>query len=305
MKDTKLTTFSYNSEDEEEYFALLQRIRAGLDDKDSITRESSDLLQDLESAAGISRNKKVPLDRNALLEDYDYDSLDKYDVVYNDYVPSRSNMYGDLRPKPPSEDIIVVSPSPEIYNDPYEQYGVNNPNWYGDGPSSTIGYGPEDFIVETVNLDKDFFYQFFTSKPMILDTDVSTSTSVEINGGLRNYYPLKRGRGEQETLSNLPEHLIGQHILPDHILKRTGELSEDANEINTEDSLKPEILNKSKFKRYNVPPEIIITNEMNLPQYRSLDSVPQQQNYYNEEERESRNIEDDKNNDNENQSETL
>ena len=54
--------------------------------------------------------------------------------------------------------------------------------------ASTPGYGPDDFIVETVNLDKDFFYQFFTSKPMIIDTDVVTSTSVQVSllhpGGL-------------------------------------------------------------------------------------------------------------------------
>ena len=46
--------------------------------------------------------------------------------------------------------------------------------------ASTAGYGPDDFIVETVNLDKNFFYQFFTSKPMIIDTDVVTSTSVQV-----------------------------------------------------------------------------------------------------------------------------
>ena len=46
--------------------------------------------------------------------------------------------------------------------------------------ASTAGYGPDDFIVETVNLDKNFFYQFFTSKPVIIDTDVVTSTSVQV-----------------------------------------------------------------------------------------------------------------------------
>ena len=215
----------------------------------------------------------------------DYNILDKYDVVYNnDYMPPKSNMYGDLRPKPPSEDIIVVSPSPEVYNDPYEQYGVNNPNWYGNSPSSTIGYGPDDFIVETVNLDKDFFYQFFTSKPMILDTDVSTSTSLEVNG-LRDYYPIKRGRGDQEELSNLPEYLVGQDILPEHILKKSGLQYEDGDATANLDSInannviinknsadsRPQIVNKSKFKRYNVPPEVRITSDLSLPQYRSLD----------------------------------
>ena len=50
---------------------------------------------------------------------------------------------------------------------------------------STAGYGPDDFIVETVNLDKNFFYQFFTSKPMIIDTDVVTSTSVQVGSSER------------------------------------------------------------------------------------------------------------------------
>ena len=278
MKDAKLTTFSYNSEDEEEYYALLQRIKLGLDDQSLTSNDASDLLADLESGEllyDLEKNDQLTsLDRNSLLDRYDYDSEDKYDVVYDDYLPPKSNMWGSLRPKPPSEDIIVVSPAPELYNDPYEQYGVNNPNWYGNSPSSTPGYGPDDFIVETVNLDKNFFYQFFTSKPLILDTDVSTSTSVQLEvNGLRDYYPLKRGRGEQETLSNLPDYLVGQQILPNHILKKTGLL----NEVNEEKNIEPEIINKSKFKRYNVPPEVRITSDISLPQYRSLDYVAPQQ----------------------------
>ena len=117
----------------------------------------------------------------------------------------KSNIFaeGPLRPKPPSEEIIQVSPAPHDYSydkdEPPLQYAVGNPNWYSNeiqasgtfflfqtmaminrSQASTAGYGPDDFIVETVNLDKNFFYQFFTSKPMIIDTDVVTSTSVKV-----------------------------------------------------------------------------------------------------------------------------
>ena len=74
-----------------------------------------------------------------------------------DVLPARSNLGIDipLRPKPPSEDIVQVSPSPDRYNNPAQRYGVNNPNWFSNNvPSSAPGYGPEDFVVETVNLDK-------------------------------------------------------------------------------------------------------------------------------------------------------
>ena len=56
-----------------------------------------------------------------------------------------------------------------------------------DVQASTPGYGPDDFIVETVNLDKNFFYQFFTSKPMIIDTDVVTSTSVQVSLNMKYF----------------------------------------------------------------------------------------------------------------------
>ena len=103
-------------------------------------------------------------------------------------------------------------------------------------------------------------------QPMILDTDVVTSKSVETS--YDSYYPdlpSKRGRGE--TLSNLPTHLVGNHILPEHILKRTGELAaaEDKNEVeamfaSTTTTVLPKIVSKSKFKRYHVPPEVRITH---------------------------------------------
>ena len=140
---------SFSSSENEEYQSLMERIRAA-------TKDSSE-----------------------------------YDVVTSNYdsLPAKSNVFGNgpLRPKPPSENIIQVSPSPQGFGEAEElpQLGVDNPYWFSDSqqfsPSSTPGYGPDDFVVETVNLDKDFFYQFFTSKPMIIDTDVVTSTSVQVN----------------------------------------------------------------------------------------------------------------------------
>ena len=63
----------------------------------------------------------------------------EYDVVTsNDFqlskLPVKSNLFhdGPLRAKPPSDDIIQVSPSPQDYDntDIDLQYGVNNPHWY-------------------------------------------------------------------------------------------------------------------------------------------------------------------------------
>ena len=235
VKD-KVSTFSYSSEDEEEYYSLLQKIRSSFDGNDNYNTNNA---------------------------------ASEIDVVYDEYFPAKSNLSpnGPLRAKPPSDDIVQVSPSPNLYGN--KQYGVNNPNWFSNNvPSSTPGYGPDDFVVETVNLDKNFFYQFFTSKPMILDTDVVTSKSQEVT--YNGYYPAadkrlpyKKGR---ETLSNIPEHLAGKQILPEHILKKTGEAVEES----TEAASLPTLLNKSKFRRYNVPPEVRITHGVSLPEGRSF-----------------------------------
>ena len=77
---------------------------------------------------------------------------------------------------------------------------------------------------------------------------------------------IKKGR---ETLMNLPEHLLGKEILPNHIIKRMGNLatdeilheysddySDDEMGGNEEDNL---LANSSKYKRYHLPPEIQIT----------------------------------------------
>jgi len=196
----------------------------------------------------------------------------EYDIVTNydtDLPPVKSNVFSDgpLRPKPPSEEIIQVSPAPHDYNkEDAVQFGVNNPQWYSNEiQASTAGYGPDDFIVETVNLDKNFFYQFFTSKPMIIDTDVVTSTSVKVKYDAKP----KKGRdtetslfkSSRETLMNLPEHLIGKEILPDHILKRTGEpFDDDQIELADDYDENLSIVKASDYKRYNLPAEIQITS---------------------------------------------
>ena len=147
---------------------------------------------------------------NEIYTDDDYDlKIEPFDAIVVDaediQLPVRSNVDPDqpLRPKPPSDGVFKVTPSP--YHKPYGRFGVQNPNFYSEellSPSTTENYGPNDFIVETVKLDKDFFHQFFTSKPLLLGTDVVTSTSVKVN---RDPYPRKRSR---KTNAELPDSLI-------------------------------------------------------------------------------------------------
>ena len=167
---------SFSSSENEEYQSLMERIRAA-------TKDSSE-----------------------------------YDVVTSNYdsLPAKSNVFGNgpLRPKPPSENIIQVSPAPQGFGEAEElpQLGVDNPYWFSDSqqfsPSSTPGYGPDDFVVETVNLDKDFFYQFFTSKPMIIDTDVVTSTSVQVKKVKPEKIVDSVSQGEQGQLGQAGKGLL-------------------------------------------------------------------------------------------------
>ena len=78
----------------------------------------------------------------------------------------RSNVSPDqpLRPKPPASSSFRVTPSPSkpdlsLSGGNSYQYGVTNPEYYSATPTPTEGYGPNDFIVETVKLDKAFFHQ--------------------------------------------------------------------------------------------------------------------------------------------------
>ena len=65
----------------------------------------------------------------------------------------------------------------------------------------------------------------------------------------------------RETLMNLPEHLVGQDLLPDHILKKMGTAADSSEDYPGEEiSLTDEELDSaSKYKRYHIPPEIQIT----------------------------------------------
>ena len=97
-----------------------------------------------------------------------------------------------------------VTPTPNLNN--YGQLGVQNPNFYNqdqNGPT-TEQYGPNDFIVETVKLDKDFFHQFFTSKPLLIGTDVVTSKSVKVDKTIQSW-PRKRSR---KTSAELPDSIV-------------------------------------------------------------------------------------------------
>ena len=111
------------------------------------------------------------------------------------------------------EDLKLTS-SPQGFGEAEElpQLGVDNPYWFSDSqqfsPSSTPGYGPDDFVVETVNLDKDFFYQFFTSKPMIIDTDVVTSTSVQVKKVKPEKIVDSVSQGEQGQLGQAGKGLL-------------------------------------------------------------------------------------------------
>ena len=69
-------------------------------------------------------------------------------------------------------------------------------------------------------------------------------------------------KSSRETLQNLPEHLVGRDILPNHILKKMGEayVDDERDQVTENDPAAELIVNKSKFKRYHLPPEVQITH---------------------------------------------
>ena len=74
---------------------------------------------------------------------------------------------------------------------------------------------------------------------------------------------------------NLPEHLIGKEILPDHILKRTGEAFDDEQiELNDADGENLTIVKGSDYKRYNLPAEIQITSGSPFRNGKEIESGP-------------------------------
>jgi hypothetical protein len=48
---------------------------------------------------------------------------------------------------------------------------VSNPEYYSATPTPTEGYGPNDFIVETVKLDKAFFHQVIINNIFLLENE--------------------------------------------------------------------------------------------------------------------------------------
>ena len=79
-------------------------------------------------------------------------------------------------------------------------------------------------------------------------------------------------KSSRETLMNLPEHLIGKDILPNHILKKTGEAFVD-DEI-TDNDQEDDELELVQFKRYNLPAEIQITSGTGNRRGKELDPGP-------------------------------
>ena len=109
---------------------------------------------------------------------------------------------------------------------------------------------------------------------MIIDTDVVTSTSVKVKvEGKRKkgressdsaLLPTPAAGSRGETLMNLPEHLVGNEILPQHILKRAGEpaAESEAGAVTLNSGAAPVIINNaSKFRRYQIPPEVRVTHD--------------------------------------------
>ncbi len=144
-------------------------------------------------------------------------------VDANGIPPVKSNVDPSqpLRRKPPSEDLFRVTPGQPLYinnnrltfdgdrTNSNNNYGVSNPHWFGGmnredtTQPSVPDYGPTDFVVETVKLDKEFFHQFFTSKPLLLGPDVVTSTSVHVN-------KRKKGR-DGSQVGQFPEAVEDEH----------------------------------------------------------------------------------------------
>ena len=207
-----------------------------------------------------------------------------------DLPPVRSNvdLEQPLRPKPPSDGVFSVTPGPNLG----QQYGVQNPNFYSNQLKSKDNYGPDDFMVETVKLDKAFFHQFFTSKPLLLGTEVVTSKSVEVD---KNYaFARKRSR---KTSADLPDSLIEnlpqfqdsklQQMAKNHLKSTTTTTTTTTTvkpETTTTTTARPEtekrttayvpntskkisdvpkIINSVKtFTRYYIPPEVKISHSV-------------------------------------------
>lgn len=171
-------------------------------------------------------------------------------VDSDDLPPVKSNVNPNqpLRKKPPSLGHFQATPKPNAYDD-YDdkykhtfnqnsvQYGVSNPNYVSDNlPPVTDNYGPTDFVVETVKLDKDFFHHFFTAKPMLLGTDFVTSTSVQVNHGRKRGRETTADEFSDYEASEAAKELQIQEMISQRIQSRLGEAATNPEEVMTSPS---------------------------------------------------------------------
>ncbi len=191
-----------------------------------------------------------------------------------------------LREKPPSEDTSIayryVSSAPFNYKQDKKEDVQNDFNY---NQFTEPSYGPTDFVVETVKLDKDFFHKFFTSKPLLLGTDVVTSTSVRVNSGR------KRGRDSSEILEDPEDDEVFENLskLSEMVLEDTNRVylqdpipvysyttermettttppsSTTTLPISRQSDLPIVENNVQKFMRYHIPPEVRVVHQLSVP----------------------------------------
>jgi hypothetical protein len=196
---------------------------------------------------------------------------DDYSSGYSGLSGVKSNVNPDqpLRQKPPSEGMFRVTPGPSLGNGD-TKFGVSNPHYFAETlPPPTDAYGPTDFLVETVKLDKAFFHQFFTSKPLLLGTDVVTSTSVQIKRGREDDLSKEASVSAPED-GDVPadgaessEEANLKQMAVHHQLKRLEQQEmERAETTTTTRPTTPASTTASppKFLRYNIPPEVQVTH---------------------------------------------
>ena len=182
------------------------------------------------------------------------------------------NLDQPLRPKPPS------------WDKPSYSYGVENPHFKDHQTSNSKlvnFYSPDDFITETVQLDKSYLHQFFTSKPLLLGTDVVTSTSVKDGGTTllkKQGTPLLKKQGrmepeEDEELFHPEDHQPSKHSLLERMVlvhknmrvptTTTTASTTTTTRRTTTSEVPSKILDNVKiFKRYHIPAEVKISHSL-------------------------------------------
>lgn len=186
-------------------FSNLLNAYATLDSKHDITGKLVKQATDFFNPSPQEEPAEEPMEpKDTSTEGHAYDAI-VVDADENSQPPVRSNVDPNqpLRPKPPSDGVFRVTPAPQFQS--HGKYGVQNPNFYSydsHGPT-TESYGPDDFIVETVKLDKQFFHQLFTSKPTLLG-----SNSDQL------WPPRKRSRKNEDRADLLPGFTQDYQNLP-------------------------------------------------------------------------------------------